>query len=813
MATSHRAQHRSSGLQTAGAIAQHVSDRVFRLILLTIVVAAGSALFALALLPTVGAAGSALTRFNDEMQALGADIELDFPRTIQRSTIYAADGRTLATLYLDENRKIVKLRNVNDHVRNAVLAIEDSRFYEHPGLDWRGILRALLTNVSSGEVLQGASTLTQQLARNTFPEVGTDRTLARKIAEARVAMRIEEEYSKDWILARYLNEVYFGRSVYGIGTAAEFYFSKSAKDLTLPEAATLAGLIAAPERFSPVVDKEASRERRNVVLARMLELGYISQDQADRAMASPLKLKQRVVTGTKKFPFFVEFVRQEILDLDNHTFDGLGKTKRSRERSLFQGGLKIYTTLQPKLQRAGERIGNNHLPNKSDPENALASVEVKTGEIISLASTEPFKKSQVNLATGQGGSGRQAGSAFKPFTLVTAFEQGIPPSTIYNGASGQTIPECGDYRLVNASGGGGFMDLWAATRGSVNAVFVQLAVDAGLEANVEVAHRMGIKSPLQAICTLPLGTNEITPLEMASAYTTLANDGKHCEPHAIAVIEKRNGDEIKQKNRCKQVVEPEIAALTVNLLEGVVEGGTGTTARLSPWPIFGKTGTTNDNVDTWFVGCTKQICSSSWVGHPEGRIETSITSSGAPALIWKDFMTVAMKGLPAIGFPGVPQISWPKTKVPDVVGMGEEEATQVLGQAGFTARPVEVDSKKPTGTVVGQSPSGGSKVTLGTAVTIEVSTGKSPKTKVPNVVGMTEGAASQALKNAGFGVSVGYQKTDQKNHDGIVGSQSPGGGSKADEGATVHITVYDYQKPKPKPKPSPSPSPSPSPTP
>ncbi|HEX6209013.1 MAG TPA: transglycosylase domain-containing protein, partial [Actinomycetota bacterium] len=593
MATTHRAvtrRVRAADLERVRGL----PDQALRVILLVFVVAIAAGLFALALLPGVGAAGRGVQRFNDELSTIGTDIEIRYPRFPERSTIFAADGTVLATLFLDENRKIVTLRNVDRDLIDAVLAIEDARFYEHPGLDYRGIIRALVTNVGAGDIEQGASTLTQQLARNVYADVGTERTLARKIAEARVAMRMEDEYSKDQILELYLNEIYMGRSVYGVGTAAEYYFGKHVRNLELHEAAMLAGLIQAPERYSPVVDKEAALSRRNVVLDRMAELGMITPQEAGQAKGRRLGLQPKNVVEKRKFPFFVEFVRREILDLENKAFDELGTTARQRQRALFQGGLQIHTTLEPKLQRAGERVSRQHLPLPEDPQNAIASVEAGTGRILALVSSQEFERSQVNLATGQGGSGRQAGSAFKPFTLVTAFEQGIPPTKVYNGANGQTIPACGDYRLVNADGGGGVMDIWAATRGSVNAVFVQLAVDAGLEANVEVAHRMGIESPLLAVCSLPLGTNEVTPLEMASAYATLANGGKRCERHAIDTIENRRGDVIvKQKRRCTQVVDPVIAALTVNLLEGVIEAGTGTAANLGTWPAFGKTGSTN----------------------------------------------------------------------------------------------------------------------------------------------------------------------------------------------------------------------------
>ncbi len=413
-------------------------DRSLQLLLLLLVIVGGAGLFALALLPTFGAAGRGVQRVADRLTGIGENIELVFPRERLRSTIYAADGSVLATLFLEENRKLVKLHRVNDVTKNAILAIEDSRFYEHRGLDPRSIARALIRNITAGEVIQGASTLTQQLVRNRLPEVeeiADQQTLERKLLEARVAMRVEQEYTKDEILELYLNEIYFGRSVYGVGTAAEFYFGKSAKNLTLPEAATLAGLIAAPERYSPAVkeNREASIARRNLVIDRMEELGYITREEAVGARAAPMELNQKVVTQRRRFPLFVEEVRLAIIkDPDGVFAPVFGKTEGARETVLGQGGLKIYTTLDPDLQRAGLQVARAHLPTPEHPEGAIAAVNVRNGAVKAMVSS--FTESYVNPVTGRGGSGRQAGSAFKPFTLVTAFEQGIPPENTGRGA-------------------------------------------------------------------------------------------------------------------------------------------------------------------------------------------------------------------------------------------------------------------------------------------------------------------------------------------------------------------------------------------
>ncbi|MGH2675705.1 MAG: transglycosylase domain-containing protein, partial [Actinomycetota bacterium] len=342
-----------------------------RAIVLVIVLALGAVLFALALLPPVGAAGRAVQEFADEFNRIASDVDLAFPRIPERSTIYASDGTVLATLYLDENRKIVRLDQVNDVARNAVLAIEDARFYEHPGLDFQGIVRALISNVRAGEIEQGASTITQQLARNVFSTIGREQTLARKIQEARVAMRLEDEYSKDEILELYLNEVYFGRGVYGIGTAAEYYFGKKARQLALPEAAMLAGLISSPETYSPVNDKEAAISRRNVVIARMADLGMVSPEEAGAALSAPLGLDITAIGNENaRFPFFVEYLKAEILS--DRRF---GRTKRARIKTLFQGGLRISTTLEPGLQRAGERIVARRFPDPQGPQSAIAAVD------------------------------------------------------------------------------------------------------------------------------------------------------------------------------------------------------------------------------------------------------------------------------------------------------------------------------------------------------------------------------------------------------------------------------------------------------
>lgn len=774
--------------------------------LLVLSLGVGAVIFALALLPPVGAAGQAVLRIADKFNQVVEDVDLAFPRIPERSTIYASDGTVLATLYLDENRKIVRLNQVGDVTLNAVLAIEDARFYEHPGLDVQGILRALVRNVRAGDIEQGASTITQQLARNVFSTIGTEETLARKVQEARVAMRLENEYSKEEILELYLNEVYFGRGVYGIGTAAEYYFGTNVRNITLPQAALLAGLISSPETYSPVNDKEAAIARRNVVIARMEALGMITEADAAAAMAAPLGLDiTQVGNENARFPFFVEYLKAEILS--DRRF---GRTERARIKTLFQGGLKIYTTLEPTLQRAGDRIVAQRFPDPRGPQSAIAAVDTDSGAVRALVGGQNFEDSQVNLATGQGGTGRQSGSAFKPFTLVAAFEQGVPLGKVYRASSGQYV-QCGQYggryQVFNAGdgGGSGYIDMAAATQGSVNAYFVQLAAEVGPPKIVEVAERMGIRSPLEPVCSITLGTFEVTPLEMASAFGTLANHGVHCRPFGITKVEARGKVLLRQRHgRCEQVVDRQIADDVAGLLRLVVSGGTGTAANLGQWPVFGKTGTTNDSADVWFSGCTSQVCAATWVGHPEARVPMPGAYGGTVAApVWHDFMLVAMRGLQPKTLPATPHPE--AAQVPDVVGLSRAEAIDVLVEAFFTPMTETVPATQPVDVVVGQSPSGGASAVAGSQVVIRVSNGKAPTAKVPNVVGLSAGSASAELKNAGYNVQVKFEKTEDKKLDGRVAAQAPGPGVRLEKGATVAIVVYKHEKPKDGP-PAPPPS-------
>ena len=453
-----------------------LSDRGLRFLLMGIVIMLAGAILALALTPAARAAGNATKRFTDQFTNL-APGDLLFPRFPERSTIYARDGSVLATLYLDENRKVVRLDEIAPILRDAVIAIEDDGFFEHGALDVEGIVRAAFANLKAGEVTEGGSTITQQLVKTIF--TSGERTFARKLEEARLAFRLEKEYSKDEILELYLNEVYMGRSVNGVQAASEFYFAKDAAQLDLSEAALLAGLIAAPEAFNPITEPEAALERRNLVLNRMRALGVITDAEAEEAKASPIVLsdKERTTNRPGKAAYFVEYIRNAILS--DPTF---GRTLALRKHALYQGGLRIHTTLDPKWLGYAKDAVKGVLPLPEDPQSAVVTVDSTNGAIRTLLGGTDFQAQKFDLAT-QGK--RQPGSAFKAFTLVAALEQGVPRGKVYNMKSPATITNSvcsgpdGLWQPHNAEGGSEdrFINMDEATSHSVNMYFAQLISD------------------------------------------------------------------------------------------------------------------------------------------------------------------------------------------------------------------------------------------------------------------------------------------------------------------------------------------------
>jgi penicillin-binding protein 1A len=780
-------------------------------VLLAVVIALAAGVLAVMLFMIVDPVDRGAKALNDRLETAGASFTR-IPHPPERSTIYAADGTILAHLYLDENRQIVSLDHVAPVARRAVLAIEDSGFYQHGAINVTSVFRAMLANLLAGHITQGGSTITQQLVKNAV--IGSDvQTYARKFREAALAIRMEQTYTKDQILHMYLNETYLGNSVYGIGTAARYYFHEPASKLTLPQAALLAGLIAAPEDYNPLTHPKLAVERRNEVLDRMAALGWASQDQVDKAKSQGLLLARAAGVPTQQVqPFFVHYITQTILDDAGGQFDSFGKTYEQRKHTLYQGGLRIYTTLLPDWQRyAREAVDQSpNIDPDQGPDVSLVSVDVTTGAIRTMLSGKDYRRDQLDLAWN---GRRQTGSAFKPFTLVAAFQNGYTPAKVYSSRSPFCSPlwqsETGCVMNAEGAGDSGYIDLWTATQDSVNVVFAQLALDVGADNIAAAAHAMGITSPLAAVPSITLGTNSVSTLDMASAYSTLANEGVHCKPFAISHVLMPGGRKLYQHTpQCTKAVDPGIADLVTAMLQRVICCGTGTAADIGR-PVAGKTGTTEDYTNVYFAGYTPQIATAVWVGFPQGQVPMDSYYGGPvyggtlAAPIWHDFMVKAVAGLPVNGFAGAP--AQPSGTVPDVVGQFSKDAQRILTDAQFTSIVQKVKSSLPPNTVIEQTPEGGAKLALGAGVTIQVSDGTpsgpgpagagggNQQVTVPDVVGMTEGAAVGALEAVGLVLVVKKVDVTDPNQDGIVLSESPSAGSQVDAGASVTVVVGKHK--------------------
>ncbi len=524
------------------------------------------------------------------------------------SSVFDSEGTSLGVLANDENRQPVATSAISPWMKKATVAIEDRRFYQHGGVDPQGIARALVSNLSAGRVVQGGSTLTQQLISQIY--IAKQRTLDRKVREALLAVQLEDRFSKDEILTAYLNTVFYGNNAYGIEAAAQTYFAKAANDLTLTEAALLAGLPQLPSQYDPYKNPEAALARRTQVLEALYDTGKISAVQRQRAAATPLKLKRGKVYGAVKESFFVRYVANE-----------LAQEPDFGEAAVRAGGLQIRTTLNAALQRKARRAMFEVLPTPGDPAAAIVAIRPRTGEIVAMASTRYFRTDQFDLAS-QGR--RQPGSTFKPFTLAAAIEQGIDPAaTTYMSAPFSWQPDANSPIWNVATAGdkyAGPVTLENATLASDNTVFAQLAIDVGPTNIVDMARRLGIRSsPLEAVPSITLGANGVSPLEMTSAYATLAAGGIYRPPTAITSVEDAEGQQLLGKrSRGVRVIEDGVAAEVTRILGENMYSGTGTGARMTDdRPEAGKTGTTDNYTDAWFCGYTPTLATCVWIGYPD----------------------------------------------------------------------------------------------------------------------------------------------------------------------------------------------------
>ncbi|MEA2470931.1 MAG: penicillin-binding protein, partial [Thermoleophilaceae bacterium] len=524
-------------------------------------------------------------------------------------------------------------------LRQATVSIEDKRFYEHHGVDYEGVIRAGWKNLTSGKTVQGGSTITQQLVRALYIK-DPKRDFKRKIREAKMASELEHQHSKRWILQNYLNDVPYGtvqgRTAIGVEGAALTYFGVHARDLNLVQSALIAGLPQAPSQYNPFQNERAALGRRNEVLQAMADNGYITQADANYAMTRPIRLHPTHRFSTRREPYFFDYVQEELIQKY-----GVGVYRK--------GGLKVFTTIDPKLQEEGRAAIRSHLYLKSDPSSAIVTIDPHTGYIKAMASSGGYHDRTFNLAA-QGH--RQPGSSFKPFVLTTAVLQGADPdTTIYvSKPVNLQIPGYGTWSPKTYSNTySGAETLTQATLKSDNSVYAQLDLDVGPDKVAETAKLMGITSKLEGLPSEGLGglTYGVSPLEMASAYATLAAGGVRSEPQAIRKVVFPDGksDDIGKPKR-KRVLSDGVASTVTKVLEKNVQAGTGTAANYG-CPAAGKTGTTDQFVDAWFVGYTPDLATSVWVGYPNSRVSMTsvhgiaVAGGTFPAQIWHDYMNVA----------------------------------------------------------------------------------------------------------------------------------------------------------------------------
>jgi penicillin-binding protein 1A len=589
----------------------------------------------------VAAAFTGATAFRNS-----CDLDSLRPVTIgENSFVYAADGSLLGAIPAEKNRQPLTFGEMAPWALRATVAIEDRRFWEHGGLDYEGIIRAAVKNLEQGKIVEGGSTITQQLVRNLY--IGNERSFERKIKEACLALKLNEAWTKERILETYMNQVPYGNQAYGIEAAAQTYFAKSAGDLNLVQSALLAGLPQAPSAYDPFARPEAARARRAEVLLAMLEAGDIEQRRYEKALATPLRLHRGELYTKIREPYFFGYVRDLLI-------------KKYGVTAVRSGGLKVHTTIDPRFQKLAKQAITANLYLSTDPASALVSINPKNGAIRAMAAVAPGRKGlQFNLAE-QGR--RQAGSAFKTFVLAEAVKQGInPDSTRYMSApfvwQPDPLSEPWEVSTFDHSYYG-VSTIRQATIRSDNSVYARLTLDVGPEKVAQTAHEMGIRTKLEPVASIGLGSNAVSVLEMASAYSTLAAGGIYSQPMAIRKVILPSGkvDPAWGKGNRKRVMSDGEAYVVTQILQENILGGTGTAANPGR-PAAGKTGTTDNFADAWFAGYTPNLATAVWVGYPNAQIEmrsvhgVSVSGGSFPAMIWHDFVVPALAGSPILSFP------------------------------------------------------------------------------------------------------------------------------------------------------------------
>jgi penicillin-binding protein 1A len=746
----------------------------------------------------------------------------------QDGFIYASDGKTVLTrLRGDESRVIVTSKEINPWMKHAIVAVEDRRFWEHRGVDVRGIARAVWADVRHKDLVQGGSTITQQFVKNTLRQ--DERTVSRKLKEAALAWQLERRWSKDRILTAYLNTVFFGNGAYGVQMAARVYFDKKAYELTLPEAALLAGIPANPSAYDPVLNPRAAKERRRLVLQLMYEQKMITAGEFHVADVAPLPKPKDIQLPGSRGPagYFAEYVKQQLIDEY-----GPGE--------VFGGGLRVTTTIDLELQKLARSAVSQWLAGPGKPSAALVAIDPRDGRVLAMYGGSSFRESQFNLAV-QGE--RQSGSAFKPFVLATAIRKGISPQTTF--VSGPQLINLGDklWSVHNYEGAYlGRIDLNEATTHSDNAVYAQLTALVGPSNVRDTAHELGITSPLNDYFAIGLGVEAVNPLEMARAFATFANGGDRVDgslignrPRAVVSIA-RDGKLERNEPVEQEVLDPNDDALLTSMLEQVVANGTGQRAALDDRTAAGKTGTTENYGDAWFVGYTPQLAVAVWVGYPDKLVPMTNQFEGGPvaggtfpALIWKTFMTSALRRMheppesfPAPSYEAATPVSlayrdqkWRvnngrchntrevlyvvgfeptdvarckpnEVDVPIVVGATLQQAEARLASMPLTpellTRPAKPGER--LGIVVAQFPKSG---TLSSFDTVRIVTLRATHGAVPRLVGLTLERARKILQRRGL-VPVIVSGSGKESVPYVL-AQSPRPGVAAGKGMEVRLRI------------------------
>ncbi|MEV0354042.1 transglycosylase domain-containing protein [Nonomuraea sp. NPDC050680] len=658
--------------------------------------AAAGVLVAAIALPAVGGAGALFKTASAELNLKATDLREEPPA--EMTAILDAKGNQIAQFY-EQYRKVIPLADMGDLMKKSIISIEDYRFYEHGPIDIEGTVRALAKNLGTGRVAQGGSSITQQYVKQVLLNNATteedknkalEATYARKLNELRYAMAVEEKYTKDQILEKYLNIAYFGASAYGVEAAALRFFGVHASELSLAQAATLAGAVQDPNATDPNLGKKFRDRlvvRRNTVLNRMAELGKITPEEAAAAKAKKLGYKGTPLPGgceSSKYPYFCVYVRNEITK--NPLF---GKTQKIRTALLSRGGLKVKTTLDPKMQAAADKAIKKHVFATDNPIASEALIQPGTGAIKAMAVSRPYgtskRKNELSLNVAAdvahgGGTGFQPGSTFKTFTLITALKEGMKINDGFTVGSGYRAPYYSSFKnckgenigdpthtVSNDEGGGGFKSLQTGTWGSVNTFFLTLEQRVGLCDTIKTAQSLGIKradgNKLQEYETFTLGINEMDPITVANAYAAIGARGKYCAPMAITQITDRDGKVTKYDPKCRQALDPEIADATANVLSGVFTKGTMRGVGGIGRDAAGKTGTTDNQATAWFAGFTPDLAGAVSIGDIRGAQEHklnnitiggryfgSVFGASVPGPIWKDTMLAALKDIEPTSF-------------------------------------------------------------------------------------------------------------------------------------------------------------------